>query len=152
MAAISKADAVMAVSDQFMDEAKKFARKSVSVKRFYIGHSKLQAVSEKQPIFTIAYVGNLGRLYDFDTLLNVLAHDELRESVQLFVIGKGDRQNWLIKKMEARKLRYRFFGTVSIPSNWLRFSVAVMSDLMATSIRRQRFPIKPIRILPPVFQ
>jgi glycosyltransferase involved in cell wall biosynthesis len=110
--AIAKADIVMAVSDEFIHEANKYVNAKARVKRFYIGHDKLTAAIEKQPIFTVAYVGNLGRLYDFETLLDALEEDELRDCVQLFIVGKGDRQDWLIGELKARKLRYRFFGTV----------------------------------------
>ena len=85
------------------------------MKRFYIGHDRLMAATKKQPIFTIVYVGNLGRLYDFETLLDVLEEDKLRDCVQLFVIGRGDKQEWLIGELEARKLRHRFFGAVFDP-------------------------------------
>lgn len=113
--AVAKADIVMAVSDEFIHEARIYARKTAKVKRFYIGHDRLMAATEKQPIFTIVYVGNLGRLYDFETLLDVLEEDELRDCVQLFVIGRGDKQDWLIGELEARKLRHRFFGAVFDP-------------------------------------
>jgi glycosyltransferase involved in cell wall biosynthesis len=102
----------MAVSDEFIHEAAKYAKKTAKMKRFYIGHNRLMAATEKQTIFTIVYVGNLGCLYDFETLLDVLEEDELRACVQLFVIGRGDKQDWLIGELEARKLRHRFFGAV----------------------------------------
>jgi glycosyltransferase involved in cell wall biosynthesis len=110
--AVSKADIVMAVSDAFIHESGKYATETATLKRFFIGHARLAAATGKQPIFTIAYVGNLGRLYDFKTLIDVMAEDELRDSVQLFVIGRGDRQEWLIKELQDRRLRHQFFGTV----------------------------------------
>jgi glycosyltransferase involved in cell wall biosynthesis len=110
--AVAKADIVMAVSDSFIQEASRYASYKASVKRFYIGHERLVSVAPKQSIFTVAYVGNLGHLYDFDTLLDVLAEAKLRNHVQLFVIGQGDRQEWLVGELERRMLRYRFFGTV----------------------------------------
>ncbi len=110
--AVARADIVLAVSDEFIYEARKYAKNAAAVKRFYIGHKRLSAATEKQQIFTIAYVGNLGLLYDFDTLLNVLAEDELRSCAQLFIVGRGDRQDWLLAGLEARHLRYRFFGAV----------------------------------------
>lgn len=110
--AVGKADLVMAVSDEFICEAARYASKTATVKRFYIGHEKLMAMTEKEPVFTIAYVGNLGRLYDFETLIDVLAADRLRDRVQLFVIGSGDRQDWLLGALESRKVQYRFFGPV----------------------------------------
>jgi glycosyltransferase involved in cell wall biosynthesis len=110
--AVGKADIVMAVSDEFALEAARYASATARVKRFYIGHERLVAMTEKQPMFTIAYVGNLGRLYDFETLLDVLDGDELRDRVQLFIIGNGEREEWLLRELEARNLRYRFFGSI----------------------------------------
>jgi glycosyltransferase involved in cell wall biosynthesis len=121
-AAVAKADIVLAVSDEFIREAGKYANKTALVKRFYIGHNRLGVSTEKQPIFTVAYVGNLGRLYDFETLLDVLAEAELRDTVQFFLIGGGDRQEWLIGELERRKLQYRFFGTV--------FDTACLADIL----------------------
>ena len=114
--AVAKADIVMAVSDSFIQEASRYAGDKAGVQRFYIGHERLVSAASKQPVFTIAYVGNLGRLYDFDTLLDVLAEAKLRNQVQLFVIGKGDRHEWLIDELERRKIRYRYFGAVFEPA------------------------------------
>jgi len=113
--AVDKADVVMAVSDIFIQEASHYANDLASVKRFYIGHERLISAAPKQPIFTIAYVGNLGRLYDFETLLDVLAEKILRDKVQLYVIGNGDRQEWLVGEMGRRKLYHHFFGAVFEP-------------------------------------
>ena len=60
--AVDKADVVMAVSDIFIQEASHYANDLASVKRFYIGHERLISAAPKQPIFTIAYVGNLARI------------------------------------------------------------------------------------------
>jgi glycosyltransferase involved in cell wall biosynthesis len=120
--AVAKADMVMAVSNEFADEAATYANEKASVKRFYIGHELLVSAASKQPIFTVAYVGNLGRLYDFDTLLDVLAEAKLRNHVQLFVIGQGDRQEWLIDELGQRKIRYRYFGAV--------FETARLADIL----------------------
>jgi glycosyltransferase involved in cell wall biosynthesis len=120
--AVAKADFVMAVSDAFLDEVAYYANSAASVKRFYIGQERLQSEVPKQSIFTIAYVGNLGRLYDFDTLLDVVAEERFRNLVQLYVIGKGDREEWLIKELKRRVLHYRFFGAV--------FEPALLADIL----------------------
>jgi glycosyltransferase involved in cell wall biosynthesis len=67
-------------------------------------------------MFTIVYVGNLGRLYDFHTLVDVIDDDKLRGTVQLYVIGRGDREEWLLEELKRRMLNYRFFGPVFEPS------------------------------------
>jgi hypothetical protein len=114
--AVAKADIVMAVSDSFIEEASRYVSDKATVRRFYIGHERLVSRVPKQPIFTVAYVGNLGRLYDFNTLVDVLAETSLRASVQLFVIGEGDRREWLKGELERRKVQHRFFGTVFDPT------------------------------------
>jgi len=140
--AVAKAELVMAVSDSFIQEASHYASDRASVKRFYIGHERLISAAQKQSIFTIAYVGNLGRLYDFDTLLDVLAEAELRNHVQLFVIGKGDRQEWLIGELERRKLHYRFLAQCLSPSVLRTSCEAATSDLTDTLIQRRHFSYK----------
>jgi hypothetical protein len=109
---VRKANLVIAVSDDFIGAASKYANRDAKLKRFFIGHELLVSSIPKQSVITVAYVGNLGRLYDFDTLLDVLAEDEYRNKMQLYVIGKGDRQEWLISELERRGIRYRFFGAV----------------------------------------
>lgn len=120
--AIYKADIVLAVSDRFLGEANKYANQSASAKRFYIGHDALVSKVPKQSVFTVAYVGNLGRLYDFETLLDVLAEPELREQMQLFIIGEGDLQQWLVSQLEERNIRYRNFGPI--------FDSAKLADIL----------------------
>ena len=110
--AVHMADMVLTVSNQFLDEAGKYANRFASTKRFYIGHEALESKVGKQSTFTVAYIGNLGRLYDFETLLDVLGEGELREQMQLFVIGEGDRQQWLISELKARNIRYQYFGAI----------------------------------------
>jgi hypothetical protein len=110
--AVHKADIVLAVSDRFLDEANKYAKRSAIAKRIYIGHEALVSKVPKQSIFTVVYVGNLGRLYDFETLIDVLAEPGLREQIQLFIIGEGDRQQWLVSQLEERNIRYQYFGAV----------------------------------------
>jgi glycosyltransferase involved in cell wall biosynthesis len=113
--AVGKADIVMAVSESFIRQASHYASGCASIKRFYIGHERLISETPKQSIFTIVYVGNLGRLYDFETLLDVLANEIFRKKLQLYVIGQGDRQDWLVGEMGRRKLQYHFFGAVYDP-------------------------------------
>ena len=115
-ASVRKADLVMAVSDSFLSEARCFARKEARMQRFYIGQDLLRSSSPKQLIFTLAFVGNLGRLYDFETLIDVMAEEGMRQSVQLFVIGDGDRKDWLLGELTKRDIRHTYWGVVFDPS------------------------------------
>lgn len=114
-AAIARADVVMAVSDEFLREASLYTNRTVQMKRFYIGRDRLPSAVSKRAIITIAYVGNLGRLYDFDTLIEVLSEEEMRATLQLFVIGDGDRREYLLRQLKRRGIRHDFFGTVYDP-------------------------------------
>lgn len=110
--AIRRADLVLAVSDTFLSDAARHAGKDVPLRRFYIGGQRLSAPAPKQPLFTLAYVGNLGRLYDFETLLDALESRELRNTMQVFIVGAGDRRDWLLTELKCRQIRHRFFGVV----------------------------------------
>lgn len=112
---VFRADLVLTVSDEIKSNATQYAHEGVSVERFFLAHEGLASETPKQPILTVAYVGNLGRLYDFDTLLDVLSEEDIRKRVQLFVIGKGDREEWLIHELEARQIAHRFYGVVFDP-------------------------------------
>ncbi len=109
--AVTKADAMMAVSDSFFAEASKSVKAGCWKRRFYIGAVRLQADVAKESILTIAYIGNIGRLYDFETLLDEMTEAE-RGSVQLFIVGEGDRREWLLHELDQRGLAYKYFGVV----------------------------------------
>lgn len=114
-ASVWRADTVIAVSDSFLSEASHFANRRAQLRRFYIGQRQLRSTFLKQPIFTVAYVGNFGHLYDFDTLLDVLSEPELGERMQLYLIGDGDRREWLLTELERRKIRHKYWGVVFEP-------------------------------------
>lgn len=112
--AVGKADILMAVSDDFLESAKKsFQRPDWASHRFYLGSRRLpmNGVARESKL-TIAYVGNLGHLYDFETLLDAMDRPELRDRIQLFVVGDGDRREWLEEQLKARGIAHRFFGRV----------------------------------------
>jgi len=111
--AVRNADVMLAVSDTFYVEALKFANTSCRHRRFYIGDVKLQCVGPKEGTLTIAYVGNIGHLYDFETLLDVM--EEIK-GAQLFIVGTGDRQDWLLSELERRGLPHQYFGVVYDPA------------------------------------
>jgi hypothetical protein len=111
--AVRKADVMLAVSDTFYVEALKFVNAGCQHRRFYIGDVKLQCLGPKENVLTIAYVGNIGHLYDFETLLDVM---EDAKPVQLFIVGAGDRQDWLLSELKRRGLPHQYFGVVYDPA------------------------------------
>ena len=108
------ADVMMAVSDSFFQEASKYVDENCKSRRFYLGEVNLQRAVPKNTVLTIAYSGNLGRLYDFETLLDVMTEAE-RGSLQLFIVGDGDRRDWLLSELKQRGLPHQYFGSVYDP-------------------------------------
>jgi len=109
--AVGKADVMLAVSDSFYRDAARFVNVHCRHRRFYIGDVKLQGTAPKEDIKTIAYIGNIGHLYDFETLLDAMENVQ-RGAVQLFIVGAGGRQEWLLKELKQRGLPHQYFGVV----------------------------------------
>jgi hypothetical protein len=109
--AIKRADVLLAVSDSFLYEAQQYNRAAIA-KRFYLGHEELTSQREEEPIFTISYIGNIGHLYDFESLVEVCSQPRFRGRTQLFIIGDGDRREWLTSELSERGIPFTYFGTV----------------------------------------
>ncbi len=112
--AVGAADVMMAVSDSFFQETLKHVKAGCKSRRFYLGEVSLKRETPKNEVLTIAYSGNLGRLYDFETLLDVMTEAE-RGSIQLYVVGDGDRREWLLDQLKTRGLPHQYFGSVYDP-------------------------------------
>lgn len=110
--AVSNSDLLLTVSDTFLDESVRFFRGDRNAaKRFYIGSTRLpRANREPDDRLTIAYVGNIGYLYDFETLVSAVGASKLRP--RLVLVGEGDRRRWLLRKLERAKIEYRFEGAI----------------------------------------
>ncbi|MCX6033419.1 MAG: glycosyltransferase, partial [Chloroflexi bacterium] len=119
VASVQNATVLLAVSNSFLDEARCYIiGKPTPCHMFYIGHAALPTSKVTQEeMLTISYVGNIGHLYDFETLIDVLSSEEFNERVQLFVIGGGDRKDWLLDELQRRGIRHQYFGIVYSPED-----------------------------------
>jgi glycosyltransferase involved in cell wall biosynthesis len=113
--AAGAADVMMAVSDSFYRETAKYVKAGCRSKRFYLGEVQLLTLVPKNEALTIAYVGNLGRLYDFETLLDVMA-EAGPGRIQFHIVGDGDRRDWLLSELTRRKVAHQYFGSVYDPA------------------------------------
>jgi glycosyltransferase involved in cell wall biosynthesis len=66
----------------------------------------------REDLLTIVYIGNIGHLYDFDTLINALSQPEIKCKYQLYLIGDGDRKEWLLEQLQRLSIQYTYFGIV----------------------------------------
>lgn len=114
IASIQNATMLLTVSNSFLTKVQSFKiEKKIMSRMFYIGQTVLPEMRvAKEEIFTISYVGNIGNLYDFATLIDALDSKEFNESIQLFVIGDGDKKEWLLKELCHRGIRHQYFGVV----------------------------------------
>ncbi len=115
--ACHKADLVLSVSDSFRVSGQRHRRPDAPpVKRIYIGHAALppvpREIDARRAQRVIAYVGNLGHLYDFSALLAALAMEDTRKSHQLAIVGDGDRRNWLLSELRRLDIAHVYHGVV----------------------------------------
>ena len=113
------ADVLLAVSDRFLDEGRRWFRgPDARARRFYIGHPALPAGGPARPgpRRGLAYVGNIGHLYDFGTLLDALSGPALRDTWELHVVGQGDRDAWLRSELARRGVAHVHHGVVTDPA------------------------------------
>jgi hypothetical protein len=110
--AVGNCDMLLTVSDSFWEESIRFFRHERSAaQRFYIGDKRLP--HRTRPVdgpLTVVYIGNIGHLYDFETLLMALA--ACPEKPRFYLIGNGDRKDWILKELEHLKIEHRYFGVV----------------------------------------
>lgn len=64
----------------------------------------------KSRTLNLVYIGNLGSLYDFETLINSISN--LNFSVHLDIIGRGDKYEWLISELAKRGIGYSYHGVI----------------------------------------
>lgn len=58
----------------------------------------------------VLYIGNVGRLYDFDSLVNAMFYFE--HDVVLHIVGDGDMKDLLIDKLKCRNISFVFYGVI----------------------------------------
>lgn len=76
-------------------------------------------------VLSIFYIGNVGTLYDFETLL--LAIESYAGEVNLEIVGNGDRVEWLLQSLENIKINYHYHGVVYDQS--IVFDIAAKCDV-----------------------
>lgn len=111
---IKSSDYLLTVSEHFFYESiKHFTKDKKHAKRIYIASKEIERISyEGSDIINIVYVGNIGHLYDFESLIEALSIPDLRNKYRLNIIGDGDKAKWLISELEKRKIDFTNFGCV----------------------------------------
>ena len=83
------------------------------VKIIYLKKCAYQfAPLEKSKNISFSYIGNIGSIYDFRSLLYILAEIKKQDHVFLNIIGDGDRKDWLISTLIKAEIPFEYFGQI----------------------------------------
>lgn len=108
--AIKRCDYCLTESDYFYKKLKLFKKensKTLLLKKTNSLKPNLDNVSSN---FTIVYLGNIGYIYDFETLFKIILGLNKRHNVVLHIIGSGPRKNWMLKSLDKKNIKYQYHG------------------------------------------
>jgi len=59
---------------------------------------------------SFAFLGNIGHIYDFDSLFKILLGIQKKKKIMLHIVGAGPKEKWLIRKLEDKNIPYKNHG------------------------------------------
>jgi hypothetical protein len=59
---------------------------------------------------SVIYLGNIGRIYNFDSLLKIIKGVEKNRKVVLHILGLGPLSDWLFDNLNAQKIDFYYHG------------------------------------------
>jgi hypothetical protein len=104
--AIKSSDFCIAESSHFYDTlhlSNKINSKMIHLKKF---ESKVLNKNEASEVFSIGYLGNIGIIYDFDSLFKIIKGVERTRPICLHIIGLGPRRAWLLNRLKTLEISY----------------------------------------------
>lgn len=104
--AVSRASAVISLSSTFLKESG-VPKDGKQILLGAIDNSYLINHHESNTL-RILYVGNVGTLYDFETLISAIITSNLK--VKLDIVGDGDRIEWLKSALVENGIEFSFHG------------------------------------------
>lgn len=69
-------------------------------------------IADTSKVFTFCYIGNVGKIYDFDSLVNILFELGKFQEVKLDIIGLGENLDYLINKLNNLNIKYEYHGVI----------------------------------------
>ena len=109
--AISWSDYCIAESNLFykkLNLKNKTKSKVIHLSKF---QTEKVALNNPSSNFSIAYLGNIGSIYDFDSLFIIIKELEKFRLVHLHVIGLGPMGDWFFNKLDVMNISYTYYGT-----------------------------------------
>ncbi|SER70923.1 glycosyltransferase [Psychrobacillus sp. OK032] len=113
--AIENADKVIVECNYYKKVIKeKYLKKTSTV--YIAKHSAInegKVLQVETGIINIVYLGSIGHIYDFETLINIgkgLLNKGI--SFKLHIIGDGEKRDWLTKQLKKNNIPYSFYGKI----------------------------------------
>lgn len=69
-------------------------------------------ITNTSSIMTFCYIGNIGKIYDFDSLVQLLSNLSRSQEVKLDIIGLGENLNYLRDKLIQNNINFEYHGVI----------------------------------------
>ena len=104
--AVQKSDFCIAESNLFYEALQLKNKDSASVIHLKKFEPPYPVMNKIDDVFSIIYLGNIGNIYDFESLLRIIKGVEKTRPVMLHIIGLGPKRSWLLKKLKSLNVTY----------------------------------------------
>lgn len=81
--------------------------KVIHIKKFQTETPIFDDISE---VLSIVYLGNIGNIYDFTSLLDIITGVRKKRKVVLHILGLGPLKDWLFDNLNSLKIDYHYHG------------------------------------------
>lgn len=108
--AIKYSDYCITESDYFfnmLDLKSKNKSTIIYIKKF---QSKPLIINQVSEIFSIGYLGNIGQIYDFDSLFKIILGIQKKRKIILNIIGSGPERSWFLEKLKIHNITFKDYG------------------------------------------
>ena len=106
----SKSDFVISLSSAFLNLARAEKSRQIQFGARSKGLVRVNRELDYSYGLRMFYIGNIGSLYDFDTLVDSLK--DFRGDVKLEIVGVGDRKEQLLNRLRANNISFSYHGVV----------------------------------------
>ncbi|MCD9480549.1 hypothetical protein [Photobacterium phosphoreum] len=107
---INLADSAISLSTTFLKEANKIKNKKQILLGSKSRFKSLDNNHNSEYDLRIVYIGNIGLLYDFDTLLDAIVDSRLK--IHVNIVGDGDKRHSVIERLEKGNISYTYYGII----------------------------------------
>ncbi len=115
--AVKNSDYCITESDYFFNKLNlksKDRSRTVYIKKI---QPTIPIVDQISELFSIIYIGNIGYIYDFDSLFKIINGIQKEQKVILHIIGSGPNRSWLLKNLKINNITYKDYG-ISFDENF----------------------------------